>query len=138
LPLTHSWELQPGLLRVVATGPFTIEEARAGFLLVLDAVARHQVDRVLYDGSQITGFVKGHERFVYGKFVAEALATHVKRGRFKAPRFAYVLIEPIGDPQRLGEMTATNRGMDVRTFVDLDSALRWLERPSEPDLVNAT
>ena len=44
-----------------------------------------------------------------------------------APRFAYVLEEPMLDPERFGETVAVNRGMRVRAFDNLEAARAWLE-----------
>jgi hypothetical protein len=46
--------------------------------------------------------------------------------KWNMPQFAYLLIPPVGDPQRLGENAAVNRGMFVKVFEDLDDALKWL------------
>ncbi len=43
-----------------------------------------------------------------------------------ASAFAHVLKEPVLDPQRFGETVALNRGMNVRTFDNLEDALAWL------------
>ena len=41
-------------------------------------------------------------------------------------KFAYVIHEPLRDPERLGENVAVNRGMDVKTFEDRNEAVEWL------------
>ena len=43
-----------------------------------------------------------------------------------APRFAYVMHEPLRDPTRLGETVAVNRGMNVKTFETPEDAIEWL------------
>ena len=44
-----------------------------------------------------------------------------------AIQFAYVLKEPVLDPERFGKTVAVNRGMLVKTFDNLEDALGWLE-----------
>jgi hypothetical protein len=62
----------------------------------------------------------------------------MKRMR-QAPQFAYVISEPLRDPQRYGETVAVNRGMNVKTFETLEEAFVWLERPpaNKPDANDA-
>jgi len=45
----------------------------------------------------------------------------------RAPRFAYVMNEPLRDPRRYGETVAVNRGMTVKTFETIEEAFKWLE-----------
>ena len=107
-------------------GEFSLEEAKRTFLELLEAVARHQVKKVLFDGRKLTGDPGTLERFYYGKFAADAVLQFRDRGVSPATQFAYVLKEPVLDPQRFGETVAVNRGMLVKTFDNLDYALGWL------------
>src|SRR4249920_3301410 len=101
---------ESGLLRVIAIGEFSSEEAERTFLEILDAVALHKTEKILFDGRELKGEPETIERFLYGKFVASAVVRDI-RERFLpfAPQFAYVLQEPVLDPQRFGETVATNR-----------------------------
>jgi hypothetical protein len=40
--------------------------------------------------------------------------------------FAIVGMEPLIEPERLGEIVARNRGMNVRAFTDYEAARTWL------------
>jgi hypothetical protein len=123
-------DAQPGdgYLRVIATGAFTLDGAKTAFLRVLDAVAKNGSEKVLFDGLQLTGFVKLSERFEYGKFVADAVAQfYATHPAAPVARFAYALPENILDPGRFGETVATNRGMVVKAFGQRAEALAWLE-----------
>jgi len=62
--------------------------------------------------------------------VADAVNKTVNRTRIAVPRFAYVLVEPLLDPNRFGETAAVNRGMQVRAFDDMKQAEWWLGIPS--------
>lgn len=118
-------EMRPesGYLHASATGEFSLEEAKRTFLEMLEAVARHQVMKVLFDGRRLTGDPDTLERFYYGKFAADAVLQFKDRGVSPATQFAYVLKEPVLDPQRFGETVAVNRGMLVKTFDNLEDAL---------------
>jgi hypothetical protein len=118
-----------GFLRVAAVGDFSLSEAKRTFLEVLGAMAERKTERVLLDGRKLTGEPETIERFYYGEFVAEAVASFVSArvGR-PLPRFACVLEPPMLDPNRLGETVAVNRGVDAKAFEDPDEAVRWLLR----------
>ena len=118
---------EPGLLRVIATGEFSLSEAQRTFLEILDAVAQHKSEKVLFDGRDITGDPDTIQRFLYGEFVAsEVMRLLEERGIPRAPQFAYVLHEPVLDPLRFGETVAANRGMWVKAFDNLEDGLGWL------------
>ena len=126
---------ESGYLRVGAMGEFSLDEAKRTFLEVLEAVAQHKVKKVLFDGRRLTGEPYTMERFYYGEFVAQAVWRFVDRGVSPATKFAYVLEEPVLDPQKFGETVAVNRGMFVKTFDNVDGALGWLGMASanKPD-----
>jgi hypothetical protein len=115
-----------GLLYATYSGDFALAEAERTFLQILEALERHKIQKVLVDGRGVTGAPKTTERFFYGKFVAEEFTKLCSRVTCYIPRFAYVLVVPVLDPQRLGETVAVNRGMVVKAFDNLDDALEWL------------
>ena len=118
---------ESGLLRVIAIGEFSTEEAKRTFLEILDAVARHKTEKILFDGRELKGEPDTIQRFLYGEFAANAVVSDiVKLGLTRTPQFAYVLQEPLLDPQRCGEIVAVNRGMWVKAFDNLEDAHRWL------------
>ena len=122
---------ESGLLRVIATGEFSSEEAERTFLEILDAVGRHKTEKILFDGRELKGEPDTIERFLYGKFVADEVVSDIREDVLPfAPQFAYVLQEPVLDPQRFGETVATNRGMWVKAFDNIEDALGWLTSTS--------
>jgi hypothetical protein len=125
---------EPGFLRVNGAGDFSLAEAQRTFIEILEAVARSKTDKVLVDGRGITGDPQTMERFYYGEFAAEMLGKFTARGVSRSTRFAYVLHEPLRDPERFGENVAVNRGVDVRTFDNDHDALAWLLQPAASKL----
>ena len=118
---------ESGFLRVVAVGEFSLVEARRTFLEMLEAVARHKVSKVLFDGRELAGEPATMERFYYGEFAARAVAEFADRGMLsRSTKFGYVLEEPVLDLGRFGETVAVNRGMCVKAFDNLQDALGWL------------
>jgi len=118
---------ESGFLYVVATGEFSLEEAKRTFIEMLEAVARNKLGKVLFDGRRLVGNPKFMERYYYGKFAGQTVAESTVRGVSPSTQFAYVLNVPMRDPERLGEKVALSRGMRVKVFDDLDSALGWLQ-----------
>lgn len=114
------------LLNVVYSGPFDLSDAQRTFHDILAALAEHKLKRVLVDGRQITGDLQPLERFYYSKYVADAVAQAVNRNKIEVPSFAYVLQEPVLDPNRFGETVAVNRGMRIKAFDNLKQAEGWL------------
>ena len=118
------------LLRVQATGEFSLEEAKRTFLEIMEGLALQGTKRVLIDGRTITGDPETIERFYYGEFAAQTVVRYEVRGVSPATPFAYVLTEPVLDPQKFGETVAVNRGMRVKVFDNPEEALEWLGIPS--------
>jgi hypothetical protein len=114
--------LESDYLSTVVSGEFSLEEAKRVFLEVLDAVKRYKASKVLFDGRGIVGHLNTMERFLYGKFVAEAWCGVLP----VVPMFAYVLGPTVLDPSRFGETVAVNRGMLVEAFDNPEEALQWL------------
>lgn len=121
-------QIQPEseLLNAVLTGKFSLNEAKRTFLEILEAVALQKSKKVLIDGRTLLGKPEVIERFYYGDFAAEMVMSYRDRGISVGTPFAYVLIEPVLDPKRLGETVALNRGMIVKAFENPEEALKWL------------
>jgi hypothetical protein len=118
---------ESGVLKVDASGEFSLEEATRAFLELLEAVAQYQAEKVLFDGRNLKGEPAHIERFYYGYFAATQTLNLVAKYRMsQAPQFAYVIHEPLRDPGRYGETVAVNRGMNVKTFETLQEASEWL------------
>jgi hypothetical protein len=116
-----------GLLRVIVTGEFSLAEAQRTFLEILEAVARHHTEKILLDGRELQGEPTTIQRFLYGAFAAQAVVRYSSEHRAsRALQFAYVLQEPVLDPQRFGETVAVNRGLWVKAFDNPEDALGWL------------
>jgi hypothetical protein len=125
--MTSTISVEPGYLKIVVSGEFSLEAAKNSFLDILESIAQYRSDKVLVDGRLLTGEPKDIERFFYGKFAAELVATTIVQRLHLVPRFAYVLAPPVlDDHNRFGETVAVNRGMRVRTFKNPADAIEWL------------
>lgn len=125
MELTLSIRADEGLLFATYSGEFSLAEAQETFLQILEGIKQHKIEKIVVDGRAITGEPSTLERFLYGEFAAEKVKT-LRMENILIPRFAYILIPPVLDPRRLGEDVAVNRGMAVKVFENLNSALEWL------------
>ena len=130
MSIRQEMHFESGVLKVDARGEFSLDEAKRAFLEMLEAVAQFQAEKVLFDGRNLKGEPARIERFYYGYFAATETIRLIGMKRMRqAPQFAYVINEPLRDPQRYGETVAVNRGMNVKTFETPEEAFEWLERP---------
>lgn len=132
MTLIASTSVESGVLRVKVAGAFSLPGAETNFLEILAAVASEQCFKVLVDGRQVEGDPTTIQRFLYGSFAAESVASHIRNGRVtQTPQFAYVLQEPVLDPERFGETVALNRSLWVKVFENIDDARAWLSSARE-------
>ena len=127
MSLIQEISAEPDFLYVRAKGEFSLAEAQENFMAMLQAVAQHKVKKVLMDGRGVTGDPETLERFLYGEFAAESVAKFTKHGVALSTQFAYVLEEPVLDPDRFGETVAVNRGLIIKVFDALEDARQWLQ-----------
>ena len=114
------------ILDVKLSGEFNLDEAQYSFLDLLDSVKREKTDKVLVDGTAVTGEPETLQRFLYAKFAAMAVLGFKEDPRVRTPKFAYALKPPVLDPHRFGEIVALNRGMKVKAFESVQEAMDWL------------
>ena len=118
-------EVEDDIFNAVCIGAFELDLARQQFIELLDEAIRNGASKVLIDGRQMTGTPTEFERFLYGSFAAWATVDVMTQHKVWL-KFAYVIHEPLRDPERFGETVAANRGMDVKTFEDINEAVEWL------------
>jgi hypothetical protein len=114
------------ILGVKLTGEFNLDEAQNSFLGLLEIVKREKTDKVLVNGTALTGEPETFQRFLYGAFAAMAVADFNQDPSERILKFGYALKPPVLDPERFGETVALNRGMNVKTFESVQEARDWL------------
>ena len=127
MSLLQNMHFETGLLRVDASGDFSLEDAKQAFREMLAAVVYYKAEKILLDARIVRGKPGDMERFYYGEFAARETYRIVIEQKL-VPRFAYVLHEPLRDPARLGETVAVNRGMIVKIFETPEDAIEWLNK----------
>ena len=60
-------------LGVKLTGEFNLDEAQNSFLNLLEIAKREKTDKVLVDGTAVTGEPQTFQRFLYAEFAAMAV-----------------------------------------------------------------
>jgi hypothetical protein len=125
-PMTYkSAQLEQGVFTAVLIGECELGLAQYQFVDLVEEVINMGATKVLIDGRQLTGNPTEFERFLYGSFAAWVALDVLFRHNVRM-KFAYVIHEPLRDPNRLGETVAVNGGMDVKTFEDENEAVEWL------------
>ena len=128
MSMRQEMRFESGILKVDASGEFSLEGPKRAFLELLGAVVHYQAEKILLDGRNIKGNPAHIERFYYGYFAAiETMKLIAEYPMRRAPRFAYLINAPLRDPRRYGETVAVNLGMSVKTFETPEEALEWLE-----------
>lgn len=123
-------QVEQNIFNAVLVGEFELGLAETQFIELLDEAVHSGATKVLIDGRQMTGNPRDAERFLYGEFAAWATLDVMKQHKVRM-KFAYVIHEPLRDPERFGETIAVNRGMNVKTFEDKNEAVEWLKHHSD-------
>lgn len=115
-------------LRVSVNGQFSLMDANGAFVEILEAVAQHKSKKTLVDCTGLNGLPSTTDRFIHSEFAAKAL----RKCSLAGVRFGYIAIHPVLDDQKFGETVAVNRGVNVRTYDNIEDTLRWLDiNPAE-------
>lgn len=117
---------EPDVVVAQVSGEFSLPEAKRVFLELLDTTEKNGLQKILFDGREITTAPTDMERFGYAEYAAKSVAVFMQRNRGVSLKFAYVLLPPVLDPKKFGETVALNRGMLVKSFDNLDDACQWL------------
>ena len=114
----HAWYVQ-----LSCTGTYSMDALlnvfREAFRIGADAGMR----AALVDARKLTGSPDALERYEIG-----VTAAKLQSELNECIVLAVVGVEPLVDPNRLGETVAVNRGMAGKVFEDIDDALDWLEQ----------
>jgi len=121
----ESVQVEQSVCNAVVVGEFELTPAEQQFIQILNEAVDKGATKVLIDGRQVTGRPSAFERFLYGTFVACASLEVWYRHKARL-KFAYIIPNPLLDPERFAESVAVNRGMYVKAFDDENEAREWL------------
>ena len=106
------------------TGPLSVEALLLAFSKTLDAAVERGIGLILADCSALEGKLTTAERFKIGE---DGAAYAFSKSRKLRPKVAVVGKPPLIDG--LAAVTASNRGLNAKTFSDVPQALDWLGIP---------
>lgn len=107
-------------LEITISGEFTKDlpkEVNPEF--IMKKCKKKGINKVLMNGLKVTGNISTFDRFNIAKIYAHSLLG----GNIK---FSMVANTDIINPNSFFETVATNRGINVKVFIDLEKAKKWL------------
>ena len=119
------FEPWPELLQVTVTGSFELVQAQEHFTQIVAAAEEHGLDKILVDYRKMAGPISILDRYNYSKYASDLLTG---RRLAHVMKFAYVGMDLAEGAGGFGVTVATNRGVRVELFNDLDAAKEWLEK----------
>ena len=108
-----------------ASGDYSFEDACLILRDVLAESAQRGAMKVLVDCLEMGGSPTALERYALSDFLAHGVVDRMSEWK-RAPRFAFLGKPPLVDPNRFGELVATNRGVQMKTVNRMEDALNWL------------
>ena len=120
------FEMRPQYLYVRVAGVYSLEAARRSFSKGLEVIDQNHAAKVLVDCRQVSGTPSLGDYYSYGEFIAQEQYKPTKTGRMRRPQLAYVAIKPLMNKAHFAQLVATNRGANMRSFENMEDALRWL------------
>src|SRR5215475_1096987 len=100
-------EPREGFLYCKASGEFSFEDACSTLREVLAESAQHGATKVLVDTLEMAGAPTAVEHYALAEFLARKMVDHIiELKRF--PRLVLLGKEPLVDPNRFGDLVATN------------------------------
>ena len=123
--ISLGFEAEDGFLHCRASGVYSFED---GCWMIHEVVAESTergVAKVLVDCLLIAGSPSMFDRYAMAEFLAQEVVGYIIAGKI-IPRLAILGREPLVDPNRLGELVATNRGVQTKTVEQMEDAVKWL------------
>lgn len=94
---------------------------------VLNVCKTEKPSKLLMDLRKVKGEMSTTERYYLAVTAATKYLGAKLFNRIPGCRFAIVGNHPLVDPGKFEENVAVNRGLNVRTFIEMKDALIWLE-----------
>jgi hypothetical protein len=119
MAIDYSFHVDDDLLRVKASGrDESLEEVMAYGMAIIEAAKESGCTRVLCDELELDYALGTFDTFEAAKFIADQVPGVAKVAIVCKPEYA--------DDADFWETVATNRGMLVRMFHDLEEAEAWI------------
>ena len=121
-PPEIEFSVRPGCLLIHVRGREIVQNKPAVIKMIGDAIRKHQVRAALLDTREVPGPVSFMDRFQLGTLAGQHLSG-LRIGVLARPDQA--------DPQRIGQLVAKNRGVEVEVFTDPAAADAWLKERAQ-------
>lgn len=122
MSIEFTFRVLPGHLQLDLTGTFSQADALSIYTKAFALAAEHGRDAVLIDARG----VKPPEPTLMQRFDQAIHVAGIHQRQVRRVRLAILGDEPIIDPNRFGEIVATNRGANLKVFTNEQMALDWL------------
>ena len=119
------FEAKEEFLHCRASGVYSFEDGCLMFDEVVAESTQRGATRVLVDCLLIDGSPSMVERYGLAEFLAQEVVGSIIAGKI-IPRLALLGREPLVDPNRFGELVATNRGVQMKKVEQMEDAVKWL------------
>ena len=114
-------ESRDGFLLATVTGTISLEKAIDTFEKTCDAAMQRGFHKIVVDLLAVSGELSDLDLYELGKTVADYYLQHLR----------FPIVAVIGRPPLVngfGAKVASNRGLTTEVFLDLQSAIDWLNR----------
>lgn len=118
---------QEQLIYVHYRETFHLNDLQNAFVETMEAIVALSAQKVLTDFRQLKGSFSTMDRFHYAEFGVRTFAKYLDCGVPPFMPLAFIAQPPILDAQKFAETVALNRGLNVRVFLDVQTAVRWLK-----------
>jgi hypothetical protein len=111
-----------GYLEAHILGKYTLSRFKRQLAAIAGACQAWEVTRLLLNWTALRGSLRTTDRYELGTQGASLL---------KSLKVASYLRPDLLDPGKFGELVGRNRGLQVQTFTDRETALAWLLEPGK-------
>ena len=119
--------LEGDIMIVNSKGIYSKRDAESKFIELLKNLNNYSVNKVLVDLRNLEHISQSNMMaFEYGEFIASKSLKSILNGKISSTKFAYLYSKEFEEVFSIGELVASNRGMNVKTFLDYKDAIKWL------------
>jgi hypothetical protein len=125
--LQYKIEPQKDYLLMTCEGTYLPSLANEFTNEILQACLKHRPTKFLIDFRKVKGEMTTMDRFSLAVIAAKKYIVELLTGKIPGCRFAIVGNHPLVDQGKFEETVAVNRGLNTKTFTDIQEAYAWLE-----------
>jgi hypothetical protein len=131
MAMTFKVEVKPDYVSMLWEGAFESSDIEYFTTQLIETCKTRRCSKMLIDLREVQGTLSTMDRFNIGLTGSTKYFKAKLTGKILNCRFAAVGHVPLMDPSRFAETVAVNRGVNVKSFTDINEALRWLTEERE-------